>query len=273
MDRDFLQFLTGLKEKGYLENTVLIVLGDHGLRNGDFRQTLQGKLEERLPLFTMTFPKWFKEKYPTAAENLQANTKRLTTWFDLHATFEHILEYENKQEKSKHGISLLTEIPAKRSCNDASVPLHWCPCLQWSAVDHKHIHVRKAALKAINHINNLISHEPISAEKCSKLSLTKIIRAEVETASTQVLRFAQSGKDGYEPEYSEDKVELKGRCSYQITFATLPNHGLFEATVHYVNGKFVVKGGISRINKYGNQPECIAKTIPHLREYCYCKDI
>ncbi|XP_028405370.1 uncharacterized protein LOC114527863 [Dendronephthya gigantea] len=272
-DKDLLQFLTSFKEKGYLKNTVLILFGDHGLRTSDFRQTLQGKLEERLPLFTMTFPKWFKERYPKAAKNLQANTKRLTTWYDLHATFEHILEYGNKQEKSKHGISLLTKVPPTRSCNDASIPLHWCPCLQWSAVDHRHVHMQEGALEAINHINNLIFHVPLSAKKCSKLSLAKIIRAEVETASPQVLRFAQSGKDGYEPEYSDDEVQPKGRCRYQITFRTLPNHGIFEATVHYVSGKFVVKGGISRINKYGDQPKCIAKSIPHLREYCYCKEV
>lgn len=29
---------------------------------------------------------------------------------------------------------------------------------------------------------------------------------------------------------------------------------------------------ISRINKYGNQSWCVAKTQPQLNKYCYCKN-
>ncbi len=270
LDSDLLQFLDQFNKKGYLNNTLLILLGDHGWRYGDFRQTVQGKLEERLPLFSMTFPKWFKQKYPTLAKNLRTNTERLTSWFDLYVTFHHLLEYPNKPKTFKHGMSLLTEVPLERSCKDASIPQHWCPCVQWSAVDRQHEHLQKAALAAINHINDLNFHEPLGAKKCSQLSLLKLKRAERETPTTQVLRFRRSGKDGYKPEFSSS-IRAKDRCSYQITFITLPNHGVFEASVHYVYGRFLVKGSISRINKYGDQPKCIASLLPHLRKYCYCK--
>jgi hypothetical protein len=271
IDNDLLKFLTEFKKKGYLNNTLLMLLGDHGARFGDFRQTVQGKLEERLPLFSMIFPKWFKRKYPELAKNLRTNTERLTSWFDVYATFNHLLEYPNKPKKWKHGMSLLRKIPADRSCKDASIPEHWCPCVQWSAVDHQHEHLQKAALAAINHINHLIFRESLGAARCSELSLLKLVRAEVEIPATQVLRFSQSGKDGYEPEYTTEKIQLKDRCSYQITFITLPNHGVFEASVQYVYGRFLVKDSISRINKYGDQPKCIADLLPHLRKYCHCK--
>ena len=271
IDEDLLQFLTEFNTKGYLNNTLLILLGDHGWRYGDFRQTVQGKLEERLPLFTMTFPKWFKKKYPNLANNLETNTERLTSWFDVYATFNHLLKYPTKPKKMRHGISLLTKIPAERSCKDAKIPQHWCPCVQWSTVHHKHEHLQKAAITAINHINDLVFHESLGAERCSELKLSKFIRAEVETPTTQVLKFFESGKDGYEPKYSSHKIQPKDRCSYQITFITLPNNGVFEASVHYVYGRFLVKGSISRINKYGDQPKCIANLLPHLRKYCHCK--
>ena len=269
IDEDLLHFLMEFNRKGYLNNTLLILLGDHGWRYGEFRQTVQGKLEERLPLFTMTFPRWFKKRYPTLAKNLKTNTERLTSWFDVYATFNHLLEYPNKPN-TKHGLSLLTEVPAERSCKDASVPQHWCPCVQWSAVDHQHNHLQQAALTAINHINNLNFKEPLGAKRCSELSLLNLYRAEVETPITQVLRFRRSGKDGYQPEFS-GSIQAKDRCSYQITFITLPNNGVFEASVHYLYGRFLVKGSISRINKYGDQPKCIASLLPHLKKYCYCK--
>lgn len=271
IDEGLLEFMTGFNSKGYLNNTLLIVLGDHGWRYGDFRQTIQGKLEERLPLFIMAFPKWFKTQYPEIARNLKINTKRLTSWFDVYATFNHLLDYPNESKNLKHGTSLLNEVPAQRSCQNASIPQHWCPCMLWSGVDHQHNHMQRAALEAVNHINNINFHEPLGAERCAELSLQKLSHAEVELPTTQVLRFRRSGRDGYEPEYFRGRTRAKDRCHYQITFITLPNHGVFEASVHYMYGRFVVKGSVSRINKYGDQPKCIANTLPHLRKYCQCK--
>lgn len=271
VDDDLLHFMIEFNTNGYLNNTLLIVLGDHGLRYGDFRQTVQGKLEERLPLFSMSFPKWFKDRYPMISKNLRKNTQRLTSWYDVYATFDHILEYPNEPKELKHGKSLLTEIPAERSCKDASIPEHWCPCMQWSVVDIKHEHILHAALAAVNYINDMIFKEPLGAERCSELSLQSLIRAEVERPTTRVLRFSGTGHDGYEAKYSSGKIQPKNRCSYQVTFTTLPSQGVFEASVHYLYGRFVVKGSISRVNKYGDQPKCIAYIIPHLREYCYCK--
>ena len=268
IDEDLLHFLTEFNRKGYLNNTLLILLGDHGWRFGEFRQTVQGKLEERLPLFTMTFPRWFKKRYQTLAKNLKTNTERLTSWFDVYATFNHLLEYPNKP---RHGTSLLTKIPTERSCKDAKIPQHWCPCVQWLTVDYQHEHLQKAAITTINHINDLVFHESLGAEHCSELKLLNFIRAEVETPTTHVLKFSESGKDGYKPIYSSRKIQPKDRCSYQITFTTLPNNGVFEASVDYVYGRLLVKGSINRINKYGKQPKCIANLLPHLRKYCYCK--
>ena len=249
-----------------------MLLGDHGWRFGDFRQTVQGKLEERLPLFSMIFPKWFKRKYPELAKNLRTNTARLTSWFDVYVTFNHLLEYPKKPKTFKHGMSLLTEVPLERSCKDASIPQHWCPCVHLSAVDQQHNHLQQAALAAINQINDLNFQEPLGAEKCAQLSLLKLDRAEIETPSAQVLRFRRSGRDGRIPYFSSGSgIRAKDRCSYQITFITLPNHGVFEASVQYVYGRFLVKDSISRINKYGDQPKCIADLLPHLRKYCHCK--
>ena len=53
----------------------------------------QGKLEERNPFVSIRLPPSFEKDYPTAAHNLRTNSRRLTSPFDIHATFLDILNY------------------------------------------------------------------------------------------------------------------------------------------------------------------------------------
>ena len=55
-EKDFLEFFKSIWKLGYLNDTMLVVMGDHGARTGDFRYTLQGKLEERLPMLSIALP-------------------------------------------------------------------------------------------------------------------------------------------------------------------------------------------------------------------------
>ena len=52
------------------------MFGDHGARFSKVRTTVQGKLEERLPLMSFAFPKLFKENYPHLMRNLNNNANR-----------------------------------------------------------------------------------------------------------------------------------------------------------------------------------------------------
>jgi hypothetical protein len=51
----------------------------------------------------------------------------------LNSKFEHT---ERVDEKSR-GISLFRPIPEKRSCFDADIPEHYCPCYASESVDLK----------------------------------------------------------------------------------------------------------------------------------------
>ena len=250
---DFLELLRDIKSKGYLDNTLLLVMGDHGLRYGQLRESIQGKLEERLPLFTMTFPPWFESRYPHLAANLKTNTKRLTSWFDVYATFRHMMSYPAVPSDLKHGQSLLTEIPKTRTCAEASIPEHWCPCLLWSAVSTQHSHIRNSALVTVSYINRLNEKQKKSRKLCEKLSLKEINYAMLERPDERVSKNS--------PEYL---------CRYQVQFVTAPNSAVYEATVQFIRGRFAVNTGVSRVNKYGDEPDCIADEFPHLRKFCYC---
>lgn len=63
-------------------------------RFAEIRSTQQGKLEERLPFFSFTFPPWFKSKYPEAYNNFKENAHRLTTPFDINKTLRNVLHFE-----------------------------------------------------------------------------------------------------------------------------------------------------------------------------------
>jgi membrane-anchored protein YejM (alkaline phosphatase superfamily) len=46
IDEDLKKFLISFKETGIFENTILLLMSDHGIRVSDLRQFSQGKLEE-----------------------------------------------------------------------------------------------------------------------------------------------------------------------------------------------------------------------------------
>lgn len=264
-ERAVLALLKDFKAKGYLENTLLIFMGDHGIRYGSVRQQVQGKLEERLPLYSMAVPSWFPSRYPDVYRIMKTNTARLTSWFDVHATFRHILNFPTPPANMSRGISLFTEVPATRTCKDAGIANHWCPCLEWATVDAKHSQVQNAALASVEFMNHLLSTEEESSVSCAKLSLKTVNFAQLERPNAEVVKthLRRGGRFKQSREYF---------CRYQLQFVTSPNDGVFEATVKYHKNRFIVNTSISRINKYGDQPKCVAAKLPHVRKFCLCKD-
>lgn len=159
IDNDLSELLLQLKSQKYLDNTILFVLSDHGIRFGSFRQTtFQGMVEERLrktdnqilqsdlqvltdPIsaaFFAVLPRSFKQKFPLAVRNLKRNSRRLTTHFDVFETLKdlsnidtNLLSNEKLRKRSDdlkerelnlpRGISLFLEIPGERTCESAGV--------------------------------------------------------------------------------------------------------------------------------------------------------
>lgn len=270
--KDIHDFLKSLKEEGHLNNTMLVVMGDHGARFDEIRSTLQGKLEERLPFLSIVLPKWFKEEYVAFTNNLKRNTQRIISPLDLHATFMHILKYPKNPSKSEltMGVSLFEEIPRQRDCQDAFIPEHFCPCILWKPINSEHAHVKIVAELAVDLINKKLKDVMSS---CHSLKLQSIRSAVQQMVNKKVQSF-DSIVDGIglgigKPVFDSDYKATQ--CSYQIQFQTSPGKALFEASVKMVDDKFVVLGDISRVNRYGSQADCIKAKYPFLRSFCYCK--
>lgn len=246
-------------------------MGDHGVRWGSVRETLQGKLEERMPLLSMSFPPSFRSRYPKLVANLRTNVDRLTTWYDVHATFRHMLSYPDSPVGLKHGQSLFSEVPVSRTCKDAHVADYWCPCLRWSAVDTKHSHAQKAALVAVEYMNALNSNHSKSAKHCAALVLKSVDHALLERPNERVLRFIHVDLS-YTPRFRVSNNPTQTYfCRYQVRFATSPNDAVYVANVKYYRKKFVVSTDIARLNEKNEQSECVANDLPHLRKFCFCK--
>lgn len=272
-DQHNVEFLKYLKSHSILDNTFLILMGDHGLRYGPFRMTEQGKLEERMPYFGLFVPTQFREKFPSKYRNFVANTGRLVVPSDIHETFLDIIN--EKSDYKKAGInrsiySLFTPIPETRTCSDAGVEPHWCACLKADTVSISDPTVKTATLKIVSFINDLMQD---FSTMCHKLTLSKIIKAASLGTDDNVLKFKQSAdRDGRVADLGD--TTRAERVHYLITFVTLPGSGVFEASV-----SMDVKTGniearekqISRLNAYNDAPKCIEDSQPQLRPYCVCR--
>lgn len=275
VDQDLTKFLQYMEGESHLDNTLLILMSDHGARFTQVRQTLQGKYEERMPFFSFRLPPRFAQKYPTIVQNLKQNANRLTTPFDIHATFKDIL-YNTGADGTPasgdmpRGISLFQTIPLERTCVHAGIEAHWCACLHWVEVGVTDSMVYGAANALVTTMNDLTLG---CRSECEVLSLHNITSAVRYTPNQNVLKFRQSkDTDGRVADLSDD-MEVD-EILYQVTIITEPGLGRFEATVKFStsSSKFAVDTrDISRINKYGSQPHCVMDQLPHLRPYCYCK--
>uniref|UniRef100_A0A7E5A0W4 Sulfatase domain-containing protein n=1 Tax=Panagrellus redivivus TaxID=6233 RepID=A0A7E5A0W4_PANRE len=127
--------LTRMKAAGVLDNTVIVLQGDHGQRISWIQRRYVGRIEERMSQMSIHLPDKFKTEYPEAYENFVKNSNRLTSNFDVYETLQDIMDKtleKTTKRTEKHGRSLFTEIPKNRTCQDAMIPENFCVCMEKS---------------------------------------------------------------------------------------------------------------------------------------------
>lgn len=274
-DNDLLRILQTMEKESHLENSFVFIFGDHGYRFGGFRkQTLQGKLEERLPHFSITVPEWFTKRYSRLYNNLKFNSRLLTSPFDIYATLKHILSYPWYPKEVAPGHSLLKRLdPLQRVCQTASVRDHWCPCLTMEDISTREPIVKELALFAVSSINHQINET--KDKLCRPLVLKRINKASREMPGRKVQTFKSSYKN-QECDSCGARHALKAKNTlikdtlYQIEFITSPNSALYEASVKVVDGHASIDGEISRLDSIKSQANCIKDTYVHLIKFCQC---
>ncbi|BFZ21863.1 hypothetical protein BsWGS_24902 [Bradybaena similaris] len=254
-DEHFYNFYKLMREKGHLNNTLVIAFSDHGATYGAFRNSVNGHFELLTPYTILTFPEWFLKKYPDVAENLRTNTKRLTSHFDTRATLLDLLYFKSDNPPPlapiRHGMSLFKEIPWNRTCVDASIPPEFCLCgyKDVREVDVNSEFSKKISLHFIKRMNNRLP------EECA------------EHVLKQILRVTQITYEG------ENLKANKGLSFYRVKIQTTPGDGIFEARMHADKNADDCRFGqnIFRLNAYKGQSDCISS--PFDKHYCYCKNL
>lgn len=272
-DDDYLEFFKWIKNTNKLKNAVMIFMSDHGPRYSEIQNTEVGRVSNLLPLFTVVIPDHIKSRYNHIHKNLEINTKRMTTAFDVYETLKDILngdfkqkEILTKEKKLPRGISLFREIPSFRSCQDADISEHYCPCYTSKNISTADKRVVHSARTVVNRINDILA---IVKTKCAKIELSSIRSASLVYADMH--RDVQKERSSSLRSFIWNIVEA---TRIRIIFRTDPGNALYEATVQYSDDKDIkILGDINRINKYGNQSACINKgqARDRIRElYCYC---
>ncbi|XP_066974895.1 uncharacterized protein [Macrobrachium rosenbergii] len=254
-DEPSVDYLRQLHDGGYLENSVLFFLSDHGLRFGEFRKTYPGLLEERMPYVMIRLPDWFKDRYPDAFNNLSTNERRLTSTFDLYVTLRDILrrDYAHPRESTpaKYGQSLFQEVPFNRTCEHAGIPDKFCSCQDTEEVDPNDRRLHEAADSAVQALNEGLKAFP----NCSVLSLDKVI----------------GGRIGRPKEAPAASYKYTVFVDYIVMFVTKPGGGEMEARLQLHADRYHLMSDVSRINRYGNQSHCI-QDVNYVK-YCFCQDL
>lgn len=255
-------FIKNFNKNGNLNETVLILTSDHGLRWGDYRETYHGHLEERLPFLLFILPAKFKAKYRVAYRNILYNQHRLTTPYDLHETLKDLLDVRGirnnvlreRRNNTRRGISLFRRIPESRNCEQAGIPAHYCTChnklVQTSL---RSSIVLGLSRRLVSHINQVLL-KPVST-KCHSLKVHEVVSAQYEQAISSVI-----SKNGNWTQRD-----------YTLSVMTVPGLAIFESTMRYnlALGRTDIVGDVSRLNVYANQSSCVDDA--RLKLYCYCR--
>lgn len=149
---------------------------------------------------------------------------------------------------------------------------HWCPCLQFTPDDTQSQAANRSAQAVVDHINARLTSSHRLKRLCHAISLGRIHSIMKYEPNSKVQTFQSTNQKAYntKPRYGAPTTD---DLHYLITMETSPRGALFEATVAIASddGTVVVNPNISRINLYGDQPNCIARTHPYLKKFCVCR--
>ncbi|XP_064469513.1 uncharacterized protein LOC135384232 [Ornithodoros turicata] len=248
VDLPFRRTFETLTKTGVMDRSLVVFVSDHGLRYGDFRQTLMGRYEDRLPLCVMMFPPAFREMYPEIMENLRVNQHRLTTPFDIHATLVELAQFPGSryqaEYRTRYGLSLLHEVPENRSCNDAFIDAYYCCCHELeddNTTGAAHLLMAHFIVKTVNEW--LMNEAP----GMCKMHVLK------EITDVRKISGAATRSSSY----------------YWITIVTRPGDAVLEGAVRVFQNGTISLEKLSRLNMYRYQSSCIASST--MERYCVCR--
>ncbi|KAI3387072.1 hypothetical protein SNEBB_010624 [Seison nebaliae] len=96
LDKLFLQLLIRLNEKKFLENTLIVIYGDHGARLEKYIWTKEGELEMTKSAIMIRLPNSFQRNHRKETEQFNFNRNKLVNVFDIHKSLLSLISNETK---------------------------------------------------------------------------------------------------------------------------------------------------------------------------------
>lgn len=254
MDADVEMLLRKLYVEEILNDTIVVLLSDHGFRYGNIRYTHTGYMEERLPFIYFWIPEGYRKRYVKEYEELKRNAQRLTSPYDLYMTLQHVLKQVDPKYviKESRGCSkchsLMEPIKNDRICSDAGIPDYYCSCTKYFTTSLNRPIVKELGEFLVGEINAKVASYGSEAKGCAYYILYKVL-------SVKSL-------------INKDKNEE----TFLIKIKTFPET-IMEASinVNYAKHVFKIVDNISRLDRYGPRSYCVKGS--KVSYYCYCKSI
>ncbi|XP_050555632.1 uncharacterized protein LOC118276592 [Spodoptera frugiperda] len=279
-DDSLLDFLKMMTAKKMLEDTMLIVMGDHGPRYTPTRSSHQGMLEERLPFMSLMLPHKLVKARPSALKALVGNKDVLTTPFDIYVTILDVLGVEEDYPPIvvegydyPRGWNLLTPVSKKRSCGEAGIMPHWCTCGTWTNVSKTDPFYHQVPHNLAEFINSMSDEERSQCIPRYLKTTEWVVHQTAEDYQSKLYNYFQKKQLVVNQAYRGDVTSLDDY--YQMRIVMDPGHAIYEGTMIYIPGKdffMITERDVSRVNAYGDESSCISETHPHLIKYCYCNN-
>ncbi|XP_065336668.1 uncharacterized protein LOC135937445 [Cloeon dipterum] len=250
-DDDLLKLLQDLEMHNIFNNSVMLIMGDHGNRFGDARRTAIGRVEDRMPNLAIMIPPSLEH----FRQALEANAKVLTSWHDVRETLLDVamnnLETESKVRRHGFkGLSLFRPIPSNRTCLEIGIPIVYCVCWIEKELNVIETNTKIGAYQFVTLLNNIL--EKRDKEKlCSRLKLKNIEGAQKLLPTQAVGQFDNRSK------------------ILRIMITVKPSNAILEGTLEINGNKARLLGDVNRLNEYGNQSTCINDVSLIL--FCFCK--
>lgn len=134
LDEPLLKYLKAMDRLGLRNDSLVVLFGDHGLRFGPERMSVEGGREDAMPVLLVSLPERLTAQHPAIVKALEVNRHRLTSHYDLHLTLKHIVRlnggtpsYE-RLRSCPTCQSLFREVPPNRTCAQAGIPPGYCHC-------------------------------------------------------------------------------------------------------------------------------------------------
>ncbi|CAG2219197.1 unnamed protein product [Mytilus edulis] len=263
-DDDLLDLMTFLKTEGFLDNSFLFILSDHGSRVDKIRNTPIGRLEERLPLISLVVPQELKEAYPNLHENLKTNINRLTSPFDAYETIVDILNENFKSQEVAvpypRGISLFRPIPNDRSCADAGIDEHNCVCYSSDSVD-----VKSRLWTTLNRAEKRTSRERIDNKATTSKKKTRHSFSVQSTSNPSVCFFCnENGQEALHESSTFGQDTRVRECAVKLN-DTLLLAKLIAVDLMHMKQKDV-QGVVQTFDQSEPILKCQSKRVPLLPE-------